>query len=410
MTIKTFDANRVGGGTFQLKQDPTTGEYTVEEVGFVKLPELKLPEIDQEPFKLPEAKIEDPITDTPVDVGGVQAGRDPGKGDGQQDFTGAQMLKNIKTEATGGDLMKQATTFAGQDIQVENIGNNPEQNSALISYNQALKVYNDAIAKADRNNPNEMNNVNEAKALVDKSREFYEKSIAPGGLFFEGTIPDAPIGDFSEGPRTVPTGTLTGAKVEDIGKVEDISKPAQKILIPEEEKTKVSTTIGQKIDTALKGLRNLSLTGLIMTAAKGTEEQQLLNKENSTALKNLGYKTNLELGITTDPGRIGGSPADNVFAGMNAQSTKGDIFQGAQRRIDNRNSAKTQERISKLSPEKQAEFNAKTAEFQKQLSVATTQRNNDRDESDRARDRDRQKAAAVAQEQSNRDYARGKFK
>ena len=53
MAIKTFDSNRVGGGTFQLKQDLTTGEYTVEEVGFVKLPELKLPEIDQAPFKLP---------------------------------------------------------------------------------------------------------------------------------------------------------------------------------------------------------------------------------------------------------------------------------------------------------------------------------------------------------------------
>ena len=30
MTIKTFDANRVGGGTFQLEQDPLTGEYKVK--------------------------------------------------------------------------------------------------------------------------------------------------------------------------------------------------------------------------------------------------------------------------------------------------------------------------------------------------------------------------------------------
>ena len=47
MTIKTFNANRVGGGTFQLEQDAITGEYKLKEVGFVKLPELKLPEIDQ---------------------------------------------------------------------------------------------------------------------------------------------------------------------------------------------------------------------------------------------------------------------------------------------------------------------------------------------------------------------------
>ena len=41
MTIKTFDPNRVGGGTFQLEQD-ATGAYKIKEVGFVKLPDLKL--------------------------------------------------------------------------------------------------------------------------------------------------------------------------------------------------------------------------------------------------------------------------------------------------------------------------------------------------------------------------------
>ena len=41
MAIKTFDANRVGGGTFSLEQDATTGEYKLKETGFLKLPELK---------------------------------------------------------------------------------------------------------------------------------------------------------------------------------------------------------------------------------------------------------------------------------------------------------------------------------------------------------------------------------
>ena len=110
MAIKTFDANRVGGGTFQLEQNPLTGEYQVKEVGFIKLPELKLPEIEQ---AAPTAVTpDDPTKDTAIDpgfnVGGqINTGRDDR--DGQQDFTGAEMLKNIKTEATGGDLMEQAT-------------------------------------------------------------------------------------------------------------------------------------------------------------------------------------------------------------------------------------------------------------------------------------------------------------
>ena len=47
MTIQTWDPNRVGGGTIELVQDPTTGVFTTNEVGFVKLPDLNLPEITQ---------------------------------------------------------------------------------------------------------------------------------------------------------------------------------------------------------------------------------------------------------------------------------------------------------------------------------------------------------------------------
>ena len=45
MAIKTFNANRVGGGTFSVEQDASTGEYKLKETGFLKLPELKLPEL-----------------------------------------------------------------------------------------------------------------------------------------------------------------------------------------------------------------------------------------------------------------------------------------------------------------------------------------------------------------------------
>ena len=69
---------------------------------------------------------------------------------------------------------------------------------------------------------------------------------------------------------------------------------------------------------------------------------------------------------TTDTGRINLNPADNVFGGKNAVSAFGDLSKSAENRINTRNSAKTQERISKLSPEKQKAFNDKTKEFQNQ--------------------------------------------
>jgi len=63
MTIQTWDPNRVGGGTIELIQDPTTGVFTTNEVGFVKLPDLSLPEITQADY----TTTPDPDTDTDPD-------------------------------------------------------------------------------------------------------------------------------------------------------------------------------------------------------------------------------------------------------------------------------------------------------------------------------------------------------
>ena len=62
--------------------------------------------------------------------------------------------------------------------------------------------------------------------------------------------------------------------------------------------------------------------------------QGSINQENQTALNKTGNFTNFQLGNMTDPGRVAGNPATNVFAGMNAQSGFGDITAGAQSRID----------------------------------------------------------------------------
>ena len=40
----TFDVNRIGGGTFELVQDPTTGKYIVKQVGFTPVKKLTLPD------------------------------------------------------------------------------------------------------------------------------------------------------------------------------------------------------------------------------------------------------------------------------------------------------------------------------------------------------------------------------
>ena len=40
----TFDVNRIGGGTFELVQDPTTGRYSLKKVGFDPVKSLTIPD------------------------------------------------------------------------------------------------------------------------------------------------------------------------------------------------------------------------------------------------------------------------------------------------------------------------------------------------------------------------------
>jgi len=136
----------------------------------------------------------------------------------------------------------------------------------------------------------------------------------------------------------------------------------------------------QKVTSAISNtVQNIMNNSATVAVAKGaasivggminattSQYQQDLNTANKNALTALGYKTNYELGNMNDPGRVAGNPANNVFAGMNAQSAKGDISAGAASRIGVRNSAKTQARVAKKGKAALDAFNAKTKEFEKQ--------------------------------------------
>jgi hypothetical protein len=93
--------------------------------------------------------------------------------------------------------------------------------------------------------------------------------------------------------------------------------------------------------------------------------QGSINQENQTALNKTGNFTNFQLGNMTDPGRVAGNPATNVFAGMNAQSQFGDISKGAQKRIDT--ISKTLEKQKKAGKVPSKVLTERKAKFEKQL-------------------------------------------
>jgi len=348
MTIKTFDPNRVGGGTFQLEQD-ATGAYTIKEVGFVKLPDLKLPEINQAAYTAPPDSDDDDTTPDPCPPGfklvdgvcqRIETSSGGGGGGGQQDFTGESMYKNIQ---------KDATTFARQDtgivpttsrdrtdinegaIQVEGLREKEAYDKAVANYNAIAERNRDlAMGKTPVSAEEKLQNkadIDAARNEMDSARQNFEGT-------FE-TIKAAPkIADFSEGPRTVPTGTLTGAKVEDIGKTfrSDTDKFKTRFDPTKIEPAEVEPSIMEK---AKKIVDN----SLVVTVAKGVGSVLTGIVGESTATQKVNkslFKTRGDLGSSVDPGRIAGNPTTDLYAGMNRNSAYGNLERAGNKRIETR--------------------------------------------------------------------------
>jgi hypothetical protein len=398
MTIKTFNANRVGGGTFQLEQDAITGEYKLKEVGFVKLPELKLPEIIQAPPLTPDTP-DAPDTDLP-DVGGaVGSVQTDDKGSKDPDINYQNYMKAVKKEATGGEtLMESAKSISKADmgqtgIQIESLNQTESQKTALKAYNDAINRYNlqteinrDLGMGKQQPEQDASLNLSIAKQELDKARENYEFA---SGLKLEGTsktefVKEAPI--ISEDLQKFGPKTVQGATgVPDAIISGQPGLPEKNILKKAEEFLKNSASI-KLLETGLK-------TGatILENIAGMTDEQRALNNTNRTALKSIGYLTKAELGSSQDPGRIvkfdeNGrqlSAADNVFVGMNRESLRGNVFEGAANRVKTRETIGI-ERIEKKygkDSQKAKDFRAKTETFKNQIKEAENERDNKQDKS-----------------------------
>ena len=109
--MTAFDSDRIGPGTFELVQNPSTGVYTLKKVGFTKLPSLTLPDLTStattQNITQTQDQTETNITDEKMvklpEVGGGD--RDETfvnfpTPDTKQDLTGEKTFKNIQQQAT----------------------------------------------------------------------------------------------------------------------------------------------------------------------------------------------------------------------------------------------------------------------------------------------------------------------
>ena len=337
---QTFDTSRVGGGTYELEQD-SSGNYKLKSVGFNQVNKLNLPDLPDVAAVTKKAT-EDTVKTQTTEVFkpmNTYSG-DGGDSGSYVDYARKPPEAKVKV-ASPRDVLDPRDDRSSADIQ--------NLQTAQQNYKDASVAYN-----SDFGTPADKAKMDAANQTIMDARQNYGATT-----------------QYNDN-KTTGLQKVQSAVQNTVGNVVDSVKNNKAL---------------QMSGRVLGAIVSPSLAGAKMIAGSLTNSYQRdINKANKDALTSLGYKTNYELGRMTDPGRVAGNPADDVFAGMNAVSAFGDISKGAQGRLDTRNSTKTQERMAAKSKEKQAAFKAKTAEMQKQKDAHDQAAARDRDNAQAARD------------------------
>ena len=320
---QTFDTSRVGGGTYELEQD-SNGNYKLKSVGFNQVNKLNLPDVKD--LNLPKTTTtkDSTTTTTTADPFLKLSNQQQGGGEGGgQDYSDI-MLKSPKVK----------------DVSVRDAG---ESMTKIDTGKTDGKFLASGAAGG-------------ASLKGDKASDGFLASGAAGGASLSSKVEEQKPGMLSTPQQQQETFAARTTGLQNVTSA--VSNTVENIM-----NNSATVAIAKGVGNVIKGISN----------AITSPEQQSINQENTTSLRNLGYQTNFQGKVIGKNGKSV-SAADSVFGGMNSRSAFGDISKGAQSRVDTRNSKKTQERISKLSAEKQKAFNNKTKEFEKEL----MSHNNDR--------------------------------
>jgi len=424
---KTFNPNRVGGGTVSLVR-AADGTYSLKETGFEQVSSLNMIDLGAVATTTTTKK-----TDTATDKTGTtledqtkQAFVLP-KGDSDRDDNTDLLLRSATNvsdslqttfdrpnmrdiagnrvstfDAEAEDSLEDRTSIADPTERVfgkQTVSDEQKQRQTMLpdveTPQQKLAVTSANVQKGLVDPPGFTNPFKdmlgskfqtEKGTNVDKGRgsplgERYRSEVAQGGR--PGMLGDTG-GSMDRMGSTMP-GNLgdTGRSMNQMSGV--MSAPADQDLEADAgakarsdiQTTPAKKTFAQSVNTALKNVVSMSPAFSVIRAIGSVNEAA--NTENTTALRSGGYVTDFQ-GKIIGRGDKAVDATTSVFGGMNSRSALGDISKGAANRISTRNSAKTQARISKLSPEKQKAFNDKTKEFEKELLEHNTNRARERED------------------------------
>ena len=402
---KTFNPNRIGGGTFSLVQD-AQGNYSIKETGFDPVKSLNMIDLGAIAATTTAKKTETAAdkTDTTTTDQTKQAFLLPKKDDKDD----ADRQANLFTRATDLSSGLQNTfdrpnmrDVAGEVTRIkdptESVFGRPNMREIAgerrMTAEEAAPQETLGLKAPEVKLETQTAKQRTGKARIRGPRDLETQTGVAFGRPEEGTIDQAASGAAInttdkfitpfEGARTIirnpnyiEPGSTLGISAEPsatrLAKEADFASGTLDARVPDairegQPAVAARKTFSESVKTALKGFKTPAMAVLESVGDALTNPQQRsLNNSNAAALGSLGYRTRGELGSSTDPGRIAGNPADNVFAGMNLKSARGNVMTASKARIDKirASAAKTTDKA------KAARMKAKAAKFERQRQEA----------------------------------------
>ena len=392
-----FDFNRTTGGTLELVRD-ANGNYSVNKVGFTKLPALKLPDLSATPPKTIGPVPPDPTPEDETIEGQTAQAFQTGDDD-RKDFTTESMLKTAgqtsKLLTSTYDTRVEDETFADRSLKIKS----PTEN--IVGYDDAY------IEDQKRKESGQYNLDDLLMDLPEDTRVSNENIIIPlkkpkqdlpvTSANVQRGLVDPPLKDFADkvinlikGDRFKTTSTEENV---DLDKQDAMLVDAQKqppketlgISTPDAAQFQRQTSLPTQVDTQ-KAIgdymdENVYSTGKTLGVGTSIPDPEQFRRQTTlppetpkksavetvnTSLKkvfetfspvgalvreigrpvnespgavafNTSYfQTRGDLGSSTDPGRIVGNPATDLYAGMNRVSKFGNLEKAGDKRIATR--------------------------------------------------------------------------
>ena len=385
-----FDFNRTTGGTLELVRD-ANGNYSVNKVGFTRLPALKLPDLSASTVTPPETIGPVPPDPTPKDetIEGQTAQAFQTGDDNREDFTNESMLKTAaqtsKLLTSTYDTQVEDETFADRSLKIKSptesisgyddayIEDQKRKESGqynlddlLMDLPQDTRVKDENIIiplrKPDGEVKKKFNLLEETNKLMEslKGERFKTKPVQEN---VDLDKEDAMLADAQKQPpketlgistpdaaqfqrqTSLPTQVDTQKAIGDY--MDESVYSTGKTLgigtsIPDPEQFRRQTTLPPEtpkksaVETVNTSLKKVFETFSPVGALVREIGRPVNESPGAVAFNTSYFQTRGDLGSSTDPGRIVGNPATNLYAGMNRVSKFGNLEKAGDKRIATR--------------------------------------------------------------------------